>query len=1459
VAQFEPGAITGISVYPWYGANITNVERTTATALVTIILTNSQDPGLGDQVNLSPTGHLLDNLQGNVTITNGGGGTSTLTEFDQNDPSIYSDSYDITGSTTTRTGSALVTYSSIQSLVLYGGSGNDFYQVNGTAAGTPVTINAGAGNNTFSLSPAAHNLTNLQGHLTVTGGGGTNILYEFDQNNTSSNTFTITGTTTTRDASALITYSSIHGLVLNGGSGNVPYNIESTAAGTLVAVNAGAGNNTFNLSPTAKFLDNLKGNITVSGGGGINTLTEYDQNDPYNDTYTITATTTTRTASALVTYSSLPKLVLYGGSGNVTYSVLSTASGSTTVTGGAGNNTVNVGNAGSVQGIGGNLYVNDPTGHTTLNVDDSADPTIGTFFHQHSGNYEYGVLSYSGTQSGFNLFYKASDTTSLTVQTAAVGATVNFAQAVVPTTLIGHGNNTTVNLINPYDNIAPLTVTNPTGHTTLKVDDTSDITSRTVTISGSAITGFGTAAINYQPAGLAALTVSGGGYGNTFTVTATGAGYTTTLNSGSGSDLISVSSSSNTLDGIQGPLTVNGQGGTNTLYLNDPGTTAAKTYTLTATTLARTGAALITFGNVQSLTVNGGSGGNTINVQGTASGTAVTFSTDAGSDAITVGSAANTLDGIQGGLIINGQAGTNTLTFNDQGATTAKTYTLTPTTLARTGAALITFFTVQGLTLNCGSGGNTFNIPATVSGTPVTVNAGAGNDTIAVGSATNTLDTIQGALTINGQAGTDTLAFNDQGATNSKTYTLTATTLAIPGIALMTFGTVENLTLNGASGGNTVSVQGTAAGTAVTVNSGAGNDTITVGSPSNTLDGILGPLTINGQGGTNTLAINDQGATTSKTYILTATTLARTGAALITYGTVQGLTLNCGSGGNPITVSNTASGYATFLNSGAGNDTVNVLNTTGPFVIDCGGGSNNKVTVGNAGSVQGILGELDVKTTAAGSSYSLTVDDSADTAVRGVDVTNNVILGLAPNSVPIYYLPNLSALNIETKMPNGGGIHIDDTPQSSNGGTITTLDNFNPTPCGVAVTATTGALVINNHSSASSPNPGVFVGKTDPLVHGTLANIKGTVTVTDIVQRTDLVIDDGKDTGYATVTVTDTYVQFQSTGFPNINPKINYVGKGLVDLLIEGAGGGSTFNVLGTAAFGTRLQDMPGTNQVNVQSTGATGANAPYLEIHADAGDTTITVSNSSPSGPTVKNMVSNLTIFGRPDLTKVILNDANTGPADTVTVTPTQVGAASGDNFFGPGGSLSYSGVNTLTVYTTVNPTSGATMNLTTSTVTTFNVYVGPVNSPNGTLIIHLGGATNPVNHPDPVTPGKGYWTFNAPTKNINYWGVKTMPPPTTGPSGWGGGPGAPGARSLDTEAVGVVPQGAGLTASSALPADASPPAYDLASPDLAALLADLGRQPAKIIGPSGAAPTAHAAFADFWELVGSGDLQVG
>src|SRR5205814_588569 len=125
-------------------------------------------------------------------------------------------------------------------------------------------------------------------------------------------------------------------------------------------------------------------------------------------------------------------------------------------------------------------------------------------------------------------------------------------------------------------------------------------------------------------------------------------------------------------------------------------------------------------------------------------------------------------------------------------------------------------------TVNGGSGGNTISVVST--GVPLTVNAGAGNDSISAGGGAG-LNLVRGELNVNGQAGSDLLTINDQPNTGAHTYEITSNSVSRPellGPASIVYNTVESLALNPGNltflttkPSNTINVRSSAAGTPV--------------------------------------------------------------------------------------------------------------------------------------------------------------------------------------------------------------------------------------------------------------------------------------------------------------------------------------------------------------------------------------------------------------------------------------------------------------------------------------------------------------------------------------------------------------------------------------------------------------------------------------------------------------------
>src|SRR5262249_10589083 len=103
-----------------------------------------------------------------------------------------------------------------------------------------------------------------------------------------------------------------------------------------------------------------------------------------------------------------------------------------------------------------------------------------------------------------------------------------------------------------------------------------------------------------------------------------------------------------------------------------------------------------------------------------------------------------------------------------------------------------------------------------------------------------------------------------------------------------------------------------------------------------------------------------------------------------------------------------------------------------------------------------------------------------------------------------------------------------------------------------------------------------------------------------------------------------------------------------------------------------------GGNSFNVQ---ATAAGTATTLISGNGRDTrSIDSHGASPNG-TVDGVTSSLTINGQGGFNVLTLEDYSDATGDVVHVTPTQIGAAAGDTFFGAGGLLTYSKLDQITL----------------------------------------------------------------------------------------------------------------------------------------------------------------------------------
>jgi hypothetical protein len=228
-------------------------------------------------------------------------------------------------------------------------------------------------------------------------------------------------------------------------------------------------------------------------------------------------------------------------------------------------------------------------------------------------------------------------------------------------------------------------------------------------------------------------------------------------------------------------------------------------------------------------TLNTVNGHDVVNVQAIQFGAPLTVNAGSGNDVVNVGNG-GTLNAIHDQVNINAAPGAAQVNFND-GADNTPHANVALTTASLSGLApsfsalRLTQFNfgpnaLRGLNITVGIGNNTYTVvntpPSTAAGgdpvalntgngndvvkvqgtsatAPLTVNAGSGKDTISVGSTANTLDPIQGAVTVRGG---DTLNINDQGSTTPHSYNQTLTTLDRSGAARITFTNIANLHIN---------------------------------------------------------------------------------------------------------------------------------------------------------------------------------------------------------------------------------------------------------------------------------------------------------------------------------------------------------------------------------------------------------------------------------------------------------------------------------------------------------------------------------------------------------------------------------------------------------------------------------------------------------------------------------------
>lgn len=892
------------------GATALTIDDSADTAARNITLSRSSVSGL----TINPISFALANLS-SVTV-NGGKGGNTVTVTDTL-PRI---------STTVNTGTAA-----------------DSVFIQRTTG--PLTINGQNGADDVAVGLGG-SLQSITGVLTVTNLGNYSTLSLVDYADPIQRTVTMdvgaTYGTVSGLSPALIRYrkQDVRALTVSAGDGSDSFTINNTALtnfrrGTMTIVNTGGGGhsilvngttgpltingqgafNSITVGSARAGLNLIGGAIYISGPTALNFLSVNDGPSTISRNYIVDKDFVQREDRAAINYQDLAGLNFTAGSTTDQITVRDTMpsngfGGGTTISTGGGDDPIYIHrttgslfiNAGgfsfievfpSLDAIQGTIQINagaQATNFVTLSLEDTATTTpqqldinaAGTGFasFQRSGSAFISVIF-----SQLGLFQWISGSGGNTIN-------INGRPAQNSNFILGNDALNIGTRSHKISNFGPISVSGGPGFDGVNLNDSGETQPQTYSFSvQSGADRFDTLSTTVTVrAGVEAITLYGGKGGNTITVTGTAAGTPIIINTGTGNNTTTVG---NPLDAIQGPLTINGQGGNDSLTFNDGFNLSSQFYTLAADRLTRTDPtatpdmAPISFTGMSTVTLMvGGGPSNSLSVTGSVAGSAVNvYGNPGSSDEIVIGASS---DAVLGPVTFYGQSENNDFAvYFDYTNPNPQTYTFmagglngTGEEVDRTGLAPIVFNGVFAVIFASASdtnflplaGNNVVNIRSVPAGVFLNMELD-GRDQVTVGSnAPNlggTLANIQGGIAVNNRAHHQiALTLDDSGNADPTPRQVTLGPSNGPsdygnhidGLTLNTFywnlDETSSITILGGAGNETFKIVGSAFLPAIRIDGGGGVNTLDYSSY-NGLPGLV--AWYSGEGNANDVIAGNNG------------------------------------------------------------------------------------------------------------------------------------------------------------------------------------------------------------------------------------------------------------------------------------------------------------------------------------------------------------------------------------------------------------------------------------------------------------------------------------------------------------------------------------------------------------------------------------------------------------------------
>jgi len=395
-----------------------------------------------------------------------------------------------------------------------------------------------------------------------------------------------------------------------------------------------------------------------------------------------------------------------------------------------------------------------------------------------------------------------------------------------------------------------------------------------------------------------------------------------------GDDLINIGGAGSLdLDQAGTNITVTGGNGADDLVLNDQDDTGFDTYTINSDTFDKTGFTSLTYSTMETLTLNANDVTDEIVVQSLSSTVDLTINAGDGNDGIEIAQSTGLLENVDGSVQVNGDAGTDLLTVHDQNHSANETYTINSAAITSTRTGLtppsfgLGYATIEGAEIDSGSGSSTFNIHGSNSATPITINAGDGNDTFNVTPVSKNLNAIDAQLTLNGQAGIDFLTIDDRnfGVPGFTINSFSTTTFSASHAAAILYPEVENIDYHNGDDSSFTTIDSLPPSLlTLDIFGHDGADSFLVGQAATGLAPLgTATITIDGGAANDSIAIHDDPNANNDTYTLTATTFDKTAFGTLNYSNAENLQLYAGAGSNFINVQSTSTPASIYANGGS--------------------------------------------------------------------------------------------------------------------------------------------------------------------------------------------------------------------------------------------------------------------------------------------------------------------------------------------------------------------------------------------------------------------------------------------------------------------------------------------------------------------------------------------------------------